>query len=64
MGEVLAAGFSDRGSIPLISIETEQVKLCIWILSYTGICFVWYIEEKVTALYVMKVAYNAVIFMI
>ena len=34
------------------------------ILSYTEICFVWYIEEKVTALYIAEVIYSAVIFMI
>ena len=58
-------GGSDTGSIPVYSTKTEQVELCIWyyrIQEY--VLFGVSKEIKVTALYVAKVIYSVVIFML
>ncbi len=40
MGEVLAAGFSDRGSIPLISIKKPLInqRLLFFVFDYMQYC--------------------------
>jgi len=55
----------DTGSTPVYSIKTEQVELCIG--SYRiqkSVLFGVLKKIKVTALYVAKVKYNVVIFMV
>ena len=37
---------SDRGSTPRRSTKAEHVESLYMLLSYTGICFVWCIEEN------------------
>ena len=65
MGDTVRNRFSDRGSIPLRSTKTEQVELCIWyyrIQEY--VLFGVSKKIKITALYVAKVIYSVVIFMV
>lgn len=55
----------DTGSTPVYSIKTEPVELCIG--SYRiqkSVLFGVLKKIKVTALYVAKVKYNVVIFMV
>lgn len=58
-------GLLDTGSTPVYSIKTEPVELCIG--SYRiqkSVLFGVLKKIKVTALYVAKVKYNVVIFMV
>ena len=65
MGDAWMDRLSDRGSIPLRSTKAEQVELCIWyyrIQEY--VLFGVSKKIKVTTLYVTKVIYSVVIFML
>lgn len=64
IGDTGVDGFSDAGSTPASSTKTGQIKLLIWYI-YIGVYLLGVLTRiKITALYIDKVIYSAVIFMI